>query len=293
MPETPELKDYEYFFEKEGIFFSRRGVVHRDEEFDQRGFEILLKMQREHFWYAGRHKFILQELLKVSAKQGGSGSALKAIDLGGGCGGWVDFLYQSSSAMFTELALGDSSRVALSMSRKIVAPSVRLYETDLRDLPWTDRWDLVFLLDVIEHIPDDIGVLRQCRKVLTSEGIVVVTAPALNAFWSYNDIISNHCRRYSRKDFRLLADQVGLDLVDVRYFMFFLSPLLYLSRMFPPNIENMTDEALQNLIEKSHRIPSSPLNAFLASIFLLESFTGINFNFPWGTSIVGVFRKKN
>lgn len=282
----------EFFVEKDGIFFSRKGVLHRDGEFDQRGFDILLNMQREHFWYAGRHKFILQELLKISGRERISGNAIKAIDLGGGCGGWVDFLHKSPAVTFEELALGDSSRVALSLSRGIVAPSVRLYETDLLDLPWNGRWDLIFLLDVIEHIPNDLEVMRQCNKALASNGMIVVTAPALKAFWSYNDVISSHCRRYSRNDFKLLADHTGLELVDVRYFMFFLSPLFWLSRLFSPNIGDMTDEAVQKLIEKSHRIPSPPLNAFLKSIFSLEAFTGINFDFPWGTSIVGVFRKK-
>ena len=50
--------DSELFSEKEGIFVPREGIDHRDEDYDQRSFDVLVKMQHKHFWYQGRHRFL-------------------------------------------------------------------------------------------------------------------------------------------------------------------------------------------------------------------------------------------
>ena len=34
-------------------------VQHRSDEYDEAGFKILLDMQEQHFWYRGRHRFLL------------------------------------------------------------------------------------------------------------------------------------------------------------------------------------------------------------------------------------------
>lgn len=58
-------------------------VQHRDEEYDEAGFEILCDMQERHFWYRGRHRFLLAAVNRYLPK---SGQPLSAIDLGGGAG---------------------------------------------------------------------------------------------------------------------------------------------------------------------------------------------------------------
>lgn len=284
--------DLQHFVKTNGIFVNRSEVIHRVEEFDPNGFNILFKMQREHFWYAGRHHFILHEFKKIRSLQY-CGNAIKAIDLGGGCGGWIDYLLHTPNVLIEELALGDSSRLALTLAKDVVGNGVNLFEVDLLDLPWQERWDIIFLLDVIEHIPDESEVLRQCMKALRSNGIVIVTAPALKFFWSYNDEVAKHLRRYCIADFEKLADETGFELIDSRYFMFFLSPLLWISRLFAPNIRKMTQEQIQRIDKKSHRIPCRPINKVFKCIFSLESLLSVkNIRVPWGTSVLGVFLKR-
>ena len=45
-----------------GIFKSAIPVTHRDHEYGEAGFKILLSMQERHFWYRGRHRFLLKAL---------------------------------------------------------------------------------------------------------------------------------------------------------------------------------------------------------------------------------------
>jgi hypothetical protein len=98
-------------------------------------------------------------------------------------------------------------------------------------------------------------------------------------------------RRYAKHDFRRLAETTGLKLLRANYFMFFLSPLLWLSRLNRPNLERMRAEELHELIQRTHQVPPRPFNGLLRFIFELETPLGLKLPFPWGTSILGVFQK--
>jgi SAM-dependent methyltransferase len=273
-----------------GILRPAVPVAHREDEYDPEGFAVLRDMQARHFWYTGRHRFLLHAVRRAFRSRP-AGSALSAIDLGGGCGGWIAYLQARQPELFRELALADSSTRALAYAENVVGPSAKRYQVDLLNLSWTNRWDAAFLLDVIEHIPDDLAVLQQVHKVLKPGGYLFVTTPAFQCFWSYNDDLSHHLRRYRRRDYARLASECGLQLCRTRYFMFFLSPLLVLSRWRAPDLASMSPQQIREHLARTHRVPARPVNAVLQTIFALETPLGAWLPFPWGTSILGVFRK--
>ena len=233
-----------YSLNQSGIFVPAEPVAHRDDEYDPSGFAVLQDMQDRHFWYLGRHRFLLC-CLRRSLRQCGRQSGLSGVDLGGGCGAWVRYLKERCPAPFAELALADSSTLALTVAAPTVGPDVKRYQIDLLRLQWTGRWDVAFLLDVLEHIPQDAEALRQIRRAMRPGGLLFVATPALQSLWTYNDEINHHVRRYSRADFGRLAEQCGFELCFSRYFMFFLSPLLLLSRMRPIDHKNMTEQQVR------------------------------------------------
>ena len=191
--------------------------------------------------------------------------------------------------MFQELALGDSSLRALSHAENLVGSFATCFQIDLLDLPWVEKWDVAFLLDVLEHIPDHLGALRQAAAALRPGGLLFVTAPALNFFWTYNDELAQHQRRYCRKDIRVLAEQTGLELLRAEYFMFLLSPALLLSRMFFRPSKWAKPEQRREQLARTHRIPAEPINRLLAGVFSIEAAMVNTVRFPWGTSILAVF----
>jgi SAM-dependent methyltransferase len=259
-------------------------VVHREAEYDSRGFEQLVRMQRGHFWYRGRHHFLAAGLRRHISP----GKPLRAVDLGGGCGGWAAYLARHEPFAISELALADSSARALQLAAPWLPEGISTHQVDLMDLPWESRWDVAFLLDVIEHLPDDVGALRQVYRALAPGGLLVVSVPALPFFWSWNDEAIGHQRRYSVGDFVPLAHRSGFELLDARYFMFFLSPLVlagrYLNRPKP-------GEDAWKAVERTHRIPAWPINTALSAAFLAETPLGHWLRFPWGTSAFAILRK--
>jgi SAM-dependent methyltransferase len=280
-----------YSLQANGVYTPDVPVVHREEEYDSHGLDLLGEIQDRHFWYLARHRFLLGALKVELQRRSSPTNDLNAIDLGGGCGGWIKYLRERSPHTFSELALSDSSLHALELARATVGDAVSRYQADLLSLGWENRWDVAFLLDVLEHIPRDAETLHQIKQALKPDGLVFVTTPALQRFWSYNDEVVHHVRRYAKQDFRQLAETTGLKLLRANYFMFFLSPLLWLSRLSPPNLERMSAEELHELIQRTHRVPPGPVNGLLRFIFELETPLGLKLPFPWGTSILGVFQK--
>ncbi len=276
-----------------GIYIPAGRVAPSDAQYDPRQFQFLLKMQEQHFWYLGRHRFLLRAL--TDALSDARQEHHLGIDLGGGCGGWIRYLQRCQPGLFQELALGDSSLDSLQMAANVVETSVCRYQLDIRELPacWRNRWDVTFLLDVLEHLEDDVQVMRQIGSILRPGGFLLVTTPALDFFWSSNDALVHHVRRYRRADFAKLADQSGLELIRTRYFMFWLSPLLVLRRLKRIDVQRLSEEERHALLEREHRIQPPWLNRTLATIFAAETPLGLRIPFPWGTSVLALFQKRH
>jgi SAM-dependent methyltransferase len=245
-------------------------------------------MQDRHFWYRGRHRFLLHSVHRQLA----ACPPRRMIDLGGGCGGWVSYMAARGRVPLTELALADSSADALRMAAEILPPGASTYQVDLLALPWSERWDVAFLLDVLEHIPEQEEALRQVHRSLAPGGLLFVTVPALRLFWSWNDEAVHHVRRYARSEFPRLAAATGFELVDARYFMFFLSPLLLASRVaLRPRLGELSAQQVQDLVARMHRTPSPPVNALLGALFALETPLGHYLPFPLGSSLLAVLKR--
>jgi SAM-dependent methyltransferase len=93
--------------------------------------------------------------------------------------------------------------------------------------------DAISLLDVIEHLPDPVQMLAECRRILRPSGRLFVTVPAYQALWSDEDEFAQHHRRYDRA---LLLEHLRLGGFDVELVSYFFQPLvapIFLLRSLP------------------------------------------------------------
>lgn len=86
--------------------------------------------------------------------------------------------------------------------------------------------DLVLLLDVIEHIENDITFLKW---VCTFENIsaktnFLITVPAYQSLFSQHDVFLEHYRRYDNKLLQKNVESSGLEVKQIGYFFFSLLP---------------------------------------------------------------------
>ena len=94
-------------------------------------------------------------------------------------------------------------------------------------LPFADdQFDLIALLDTVEHIADELAVLQECQRVLKPGGRLIVTVPAFMWLWSYNDEINDHERRYTAPELQMKLELTGLRVRRISYNNFFLFPLI-------------------------------------------------------------------
>lgn len=80
-----------------------------------------------------------------------------------------------------------------------------------------DSVDLVYSFNVLEHIEDDAAALAQLRRVLRPGGRLLLYVPAFMLLYSRMDRRIGHLRRYRKAPLRMLVEQSGCTVDDVRY----------------------------------------------------------------------------
>lgn len=75
----------------------------------------------------------------------------------------------------------------------------------------------IFTLDVLEHLPDDVAVLRQFHAALPHGGKLHIKVPALQWLYGPVDEASGHYRRYTRRGLREAVAGAGFRVDKCRY----------------------------------------------------------------------------
>jgi SAM-dependent methyltransferase len=143
--------------------------------------------------------------------------------------------------------------------------------------------DMVVMLDVLEHIDDDLGALKAVSRKLKSGARLLVTVPALPFLWSVHDQEHHHKRRYTAQTLRAVVEQSGLELEKISYFNTLLFPLIAGVR----GLKAMTGNT-----QPDTGVPAPWLNSILTTIFGLERFLVGRFPLPIGVSLMMVARAK-
>jgi SAM-dependent methyltransferase len=91
--------------------------------------------------------------------------------------------------------------------------------------------DLVLLMDVIEHVQDDVGLVREYVNKVAPGTRFIVTVPAFMWLWSGHDVFLEHFRRYTLPRIERVLQAGGLTVELGCYFYAGVLPLVALSRM--------------------------------------------------------------
>ena len=77
---------------------------------------------------------------------------------------------------------------------------------------------LLLMIDVLEHVDDDVGLLRHYARSMPIDGRILVSVPAFQFLWSGHDIFLEHRRRYTLRQLERVARAAGLEPLVGRYF---------------------------------------------------------------------------
>ena len=237
------------------------------------------QIEKLHWWWEGRRALISLLLAEDKPK--------KILDIGCGTGETLTFL--KSEFPNSELFGVDLSESAIKYSKS--RGHKQIYKASATSLPFKDdTFNIVLLLDVLEHIKDHQKAVNEAKRVLKKKGKIIITSPGLSFIWSKFDENQGHQRRYTRREIRALAQKAKLNVNFISYFNFLLSPLIIsvrlLSRIKPLNYLTDYDSGF------NFKIAFKPLaNNLLKALFVNEVKLIKFIKYPIGISVAAVFRK--
>lgn len=91
--------------------------------------------------------------------------------------------------------------------------------------------ELILMMDVLEHVEDDVGLLRRTTRNLRPQDRVAITVPAFQFLWSGHDEFLQHHRRYTRRQIEAVIREAGLEPIKSGYFFGLLFPIAALQRL--------------------------------------------------------------
>jgi hypothetical protein len=104
-----------------------------------------------------------------------------------------------------------------------------------------EKCDLILLMDVLEHVDDDVGLVRSALVGAAEHAYVLITVPAFQNLFSSHDIFLEHKRRYTLRQLEEVVRAVGLEILSTRYFFAFLLPIAATMRRLKQQREAKSD----------------------------------------------------
>ncbi len=127
-------------------------------------------------------------------------------------------------------------------------PDVHLYHASIYDMPFPDAtFDAVVMSEVLEHLDDDVGALREAYRVLKPGGMVAITVPNANYPFLWDPINktletlfnrhiqygplagiwANHVRLYNRRELHDAVTTAKFEIEDERAFTHYSFPFIH------------------------------------------------------------------
>lgn len=178
-------------------------------------FELIHEAE-DSWWYRGRAAVVTAALARIP-------KVADALDFGAGFGAARALLSRFAERVY---AFEPDTEASGALAARGYAGVEQSAEAAL-----ARRYGLIALLDVVEHIEDDAGFLRELHGALIPGGRIILTVPAYQWLWSPLDVHSRHYRRYTRRQLVGRLRAAGYRVEFASYWNTFLFPVAALVRL--------------------------------------------------------------
>jgi len=169
----------------------------------------------EHYFWLGAQNTLVERRLRPHIDRVAAGvrpRRLRILDLGCGPGNTIRRFLPAGDVYGFDYSLD-----ALAFARTKGIKNV--FSGDSAALPIASgTFDCVIALDVLEHVQDDVSLLREIVRVLRPGGLFFFTVPAFMSLWRYHDEAYGHFRRYRKGEFAQRVREVGLEIAACQFF---------------------------------------------------------------------------
>lgn len=250
-------------------------------------FKYLAAIEKEHFWFRTRNT-VIRELVRQTVMKFQPG--FRVMEIGCGTGNVLD---EITNVCQDGLVIGvDLFLQGLRFARDQVTNP--LVQADLFAMPFHEKFNMICLFDVIEHLPNDEEVLRKMMQMLTPGGYLFITVPAHPSLWSYFDESAHHCRRYELAELQTKLANTGFKIEFLTHYMSLSFPLVWLSRKLHAGIRKPGTLSMKRANELTMaELKITPLvNPLLTWLYRKETDRlAKRYELPFGTSLLALAQK--
>lgn len=237
---------------------------------DRSIYDHMASHDQTHWWYTARRRVLAAFIAREIALRADA----RILEVGCGTGHNVPMLR----------GFGQVDAVELDPAARAVASERLGIEVVGASLPGlkgvgVHLYDLVAVLDVIEHVEDDRAGLVALAERLRPGGKILITVPAHQWMWSAHDTLNHHHRRYSKKSLAALVAGAGLKLERMSYFNSLLFPLAVAARLAGK---------LTGREGGGDTLPPAPVNRLFDRLFGAEAYLLGKVPLPPGLSLVAL-----
>lgn len=263
-------------------------TVSYHETYDPNYFRMIADVERRHFWFQTRNAMVGELVKQTVANMTGD---YRVLEVGCGTGALLAILeHVCKGGTVTGMDLYPE---ALEFAR--LRTSCALELGDIREVNFKERFDLICMCDVLEHLPDDNIALRRLREMILPGGALILTVPAFPSLWSYFDNVAHHYRRYTLSMLRQKLHDAGFAIEYISCFMCILLPVAYVVRSLRGMCRRMRGDVARNggneLVRNELKV-NPAINWIFGMLFRLDNKLIRNrITLRFGTSIVAMVRR--
>ena len=171
------------------------------------------------------HSNIRHDILPLVEKKPGQ----RVLEIGCGTGNTLAFLKENGFASY--VAGMEKEKECFGSINPAVDEMIE-GDAEALEIPFEGKFDVILLLDVLEHLYDPFDLLKKIRLLLAPSGYIVISIPNIRNYavlkrlilkgrWDYKDsgvLDRSHIRFFTRRSFMNALEQEGInmDLLDYR-----------------------------------------------------------------------------
>jgi SAM-dependent methyltransferase len=204
-----------------------------------------------------------------------------ALDIGCGNGFLLGLLSK------TKEVYGVEPNFNLIKLAKEINPKLKIYKGFAEEVDEliTKKVDSILMIDVLEHVEDDVLQIKRVYNNLNERGQFIVVVPAYQFLYGKRDKNNGHYRRYSKQDLMRRLSNNGFKIKSIRYW----NVLGFLPYLFYEKIlKKELNTELRSIKKKG--VIKKAINKILDLWF---RYVENNFNFGFGLTIMCIVEKKD
>ena len=204
--------------------------------------DILGEAVSDHWYYQSKASALLDYVKHLNPQS--------VLDVGAGSGFFSKELLKKTGA--TEALCIDTSYQ--SERNELFSGKPVLYRTHSGPVDV----DLVLMMDVLEHVDNDVGLLCEYVDKVSAGTHFLITVPAFFFLWSGHDVFLGHKRRYTLKEIEKVVEDAGLIVERGSYYFGLVFPLAVVQRLLNGNLKSRGHPARSQL-KKHHPVTNFTL----------------------------------